>query len=771
MITRTVLRVSSLAITLIAGVGHAQSDATPQRNGSGQTDTVGVASLEEIIVTAQRRSESLQKAAVPISAVSNDALISAGITDSVNLSKLTPSLSTVPSAGPSLNIYLRGIGTSQANAFGENPVAFNYNGIYIARPSGSVGFFYDLERVEVVKGPQGTLYGRNATGGAINVLPHRPLLGEFGGDFTLEYGNYDATKVIGALNLPIGDRVAVRLATQIADHDAYLSDGYDDDKSRAGRASVLFKPSDELSFVLVGDYYHQGGHGGGGVFVPSDYFPQAPAMGDRIGVADPRASAATQAFAVAHPPADGLIAAGLIDTPQRDGFNDNNYYGLSGQADVQTGFGTLSVIPAWRRSEVSYRTYAIGFLGESNEDNDQTSLEIRLASNEDQRLRHVVGAYYFQEKTDASNQYSSGAISTTLYVPHVKTASAAAFGQLTFDVTDSFRLVGGARYTDETHKQHTALGVGSPASPIPVLGDEFTGKLNFSKVTWKAGVEFDAGPDSLLYANVATGFKAGGFFVAAPPDNTFDPEELTAYTIGSKNRFIDNRLQFNVEAFYWDYKDQQINFVGGVNTPTGVALAAVTRNAGSARLYGVETELMFALTARDTLSVDVQYLNGKYESLAFTLDSPTGQPARSGCDVTNPRLANPGTPDTSMLFDMNCADKSALNSPEWSATLAYEHSFPLGTALDLLFGARSKIESSRELTMDYLPETHQSGYTMSDAYLTLQDGNTRWSVTGFVNNIEDETVKSNLTIGPILQTGVALLRPPRTYGVRASMKF
>ncbi len=770
MITRDkFLQFSSLLAMAVASTAHAQSGQV-QPGAQGSADQPG--GLEEIVVTAQRRAENLQDAAVPVSAVSSDSLIAAGITDSLNLSKLVPSLATVPSGGPSLNIYLRGVGTNQANAFGENPVAFNFNGVYIARPASSVGFFYDLERVEIVKGPQGTLYGRNATGGAINVVPRRPELGEFGGDVMLEYGNYDSKKAAGALNMPLGERAAVRLATQFVKRDGYLSDGTDDDDNRGARASLLFEPTDALSFVLVGDYFHQGGEGGGGVWGPSDYFPQAANLDDRIGNSDSRAIAAAQAFAAAHPPAGNLLASGIVTLPATDGFNDNDYYGLSGQADLKTGVGTWSFIPAWRSSDISYRTYSIGFLGEVKEENEQTSLEIRLASDEDQRLRHVLGAFYFHEETDASNLYSSGPISTTLYVPHLETDSVAAFAQLTFDVSDTFRLVGGARYTDETRKQQTALGIGSVSSPTPVLGNPFIGKLDFSKVTWKAGIEFDAGERSLLYANVATGFKAGGFFVAAPPDNTFQPEKLTAYTLGSKNRFIDNRLQLNLEAFYWDYEDQQINFVGGVQSPTGsIGLGALTRNAGVARLYGVETELKFALTPRDTLSADVQYLDSKYDSFAYTLISATGAPIRNGCTTTNPRQANPGTSDPSTLFDIDCGGKDAVNAPEWSAILAYEHVFLLGADLELAFGARTKIESSREMTIDYLPESHQDGYMMSDAYLTLQPGNAGWSVTGFVNNIEDETVKANTTIGPVFQTASTSLRPPRTYGVRASLKF
>ncbi|HEX8400130.1 MAG TPA: TonB-dependent receptor [Allosphingosinicella sp.] len=175
-------------------------------------------------------------------------------------------------------------------------------------------------------------------------------------------------------------------------------------------------------------------------------------------------------------------------------------------------------------------------------------------------------------------------------------------------------------------------------------------------------MEFDAGPRSLLYATVSTGFKAGGFFVSAPPNNSFGPETLTAYTIGSKNRFLDNRLQLKVEACYWDYKDQQISFVGGTQTPTGVGSGQITINAGQAEIYGAEAELQFAVTPREIFTANVQYLHGEYTSLNYTYTSlnytglsATGAPIRSGCAVRGSRLANPGTPSTARFYDLDCS--------------------------------------------------------------------------------------------------------------------
>lgn len=760
------------------------SISTPGLAQEAADDGATAGGLDEIVVTAQRRTESLQKVAVAVTAVSGDALINAGASDPVGLSRLVPSLVVQPAAGTSTSLYLRGVGSQQGNSFGENPIALNLGGVFIARPSSLGGIFYDLERVEVVKGPQGTLYGRNATGGAINVIPRKPILGEFGGNASFEYGNYNSLKSAGALNIPLGDNVAMRLATQIVERDGFLSDGYQDDSGRAVRASILAKPSDGFSILISADYFHQGGMGIGSVLSPGSAFPTgvsagyaAPALSERIGGSDPRSVAALSAYAgtLFAPPFcggfGGFVSSGCVAPPKGDGFVDSDYYGINAEIQGDLGFATLTVVPAYRRSDNRYDGYAPGFLTRTDEVSKQTSLEARLSSNGNSALQYVVGAYYFKEDQDALNFFNQGNISTAKFTPNLNTKSFAVFGQGTYALTGSFRLVAGGRYTKEDRSQLTAFASGGlPGVILPTLGAPFTGDQEFKRFTWKLGVEADIGPASLLYANVATGFKAGGFFVASPPNNTFAPEKLTAYTIGSKNRFLDGRLQFNIEAFYWDYTDQQISFVGPVQSGPVLVPGGVTINAGRARMYGVDTEFRVKVGEHGLFSADFQYLNAKYKSLAYTALSASGGPIRNGCSVTNGRQANPGTPIPSRLFDIDCSGFPTINSPEFSLNMGYDHEVPVGE-LTLVLGARTRIESSRYTNVEYLPEQKQGGYMTSDAYVSLEGPDKRWSLTAFVNNIEDETILGGTVVRPVLQTVYAVLRPPRTYGVRASINF
>ncbi len=773
---RTILALATgVSAVAMAAPALAQEAAAEAAETAAENSNQG--GLAEIVVTAERRAESLQKTALAVTAVTGDTLINAGISEATGLAKLVPALTIQPSGGSSTSFFLRGVGTQSGNSFAENAVSFNFNGVFVGRPTAPAGTFYDLQRVEVVKGPQGTLYGRNATGGAINVLPMRPKLGEFSGDVTLEYGNYDAKKGMGAINLPIGETVALRLATQIVDRDGYLSDGYDDERGEAARASLLIKPDNQWSMLLVADYFNQRGKGPGNVLIPTATFA-APPLSDRIGGSDPIAVAAAGAAALTLPgnPFCGgfgnLVRSGCVYTPRGDGYLNNEFWGVSATVEGDLGFADLTVIPAYRSTKTDFRTYLPGFLGEIQDSADQMSVEVRISSKADQRLRYVLGGFYFWEDQAALNYFAQGDLSTARFNPKLKTESRAVFGQLTFDVTDTFRLVAGGRYTKEDKTQLTSSVSGGRPGPVnPPLGAPFPGALSFEKFTWKAGVEWDAGPASLVYANVATGFKTGGFFVASPPDNTFAPEELTAYTIGTKNRFMNNRLQVNLEAFYWDYTDQQVTFVGGVRTGSGLfANGGVTVNAGKSRIYGAELEMAFALTPNDRFNANVQYLNGKYNSLKTANFSGPGNPIPTGCVVTGSRLANPGV-NNARFFDTDCSGKPTVQSPKWVANLGYEHTFELGGDMNLVAGARTNISSSFFLNVNFQENERQKAFMTSDAYLTLNGADDRWSLTGFINNIENEVIFARAGNRPILNISYATLRAPRTYGARIGYRF
>lgn len=747
----------SLALALSSGIA-----------ATGAALAQGSAALEEVIVTAQHRAETLQSTALALSAVTGDTLTNAGVADTFNLSRLVPSLVAQPSGGSGVNFYLRGVGTLQGNVYGENPVGYYFNGVYISRPSAPVGSFYDIERVEVLKGPQGTLYGRNATGGAVSVIPKAPQTGELSGTVTAEFGNYALRRGQGALNVPIGEASAIRLAAQVSRRDGFMSDGYDDEDGLAGRLALLTQPTDALAITVTADYFKEQSKGVGSVLLPSSLTPDAPSIDNRIGGSDPRSIAALMG---ANPGFAGLHASGMIVPPKDDGFIDSEYFGLSARVEWEVSGGSFTVIPAWRLSKPEFRMYTPGFLGEQQEKAEQYSVEARFASDFEGPLNFVAGLYWFDETNEGENFFYQGSLSGTYFTPDLDTESYAVFGQATYELTDTFRLVAGVRYTEESREQSTEQATLSPGVTTINPSAPVLGSLDFEEVTWKLGIEWDLSYDSLLYANVATGFKAGGFFTNEPPNNTFEPEELTAFTIGSKNTFLNNRLRLNLEAFYWDYQDQQISFVSGIAAPGGgFGQGLVTINAGNSTIKGAEVELQIAVTANTMVGANVQYLDGEYDELKFTALSPGGAPLRYDCTLSSLRPALPNTPNPAAYQDVDCSGKPTLNSPELTANLMVEHTFRLGV-FELVAGLRSRIESSRWTQSSYVPEQKQDSYTTTDLYLTLLPQDERWSLTGYVNNVEDETVLAGSYVRPILDVSYGALRPPRTYGARFTYHF
>ena len=725
--------------------------------------------LEEITVTAQRRAESLQEAAIPVSAVSGQTLVDQSITQAADLTRIVPSLQIAP-ASALTQIYLRGIGTFGANAWAEQGVAFNLDGVYLSRPSAPVGLFYDLERIEVLKGPQGTLYGRNATGGALNVLTARPNFDGLNGYVNAEFGDYSEFKTSAAINIPASDQLAFRFAGQYATHDGYLSDGYDDEDSWSTRGKLRFKNDAGTDIIVSADYAHIGGAGSGGSIMPligngNEY----------IGSSDPR-TIAEYLTRTPTPPVPQIIA-------QDDGYQDNDFYGIIAEANFDLGFGTLTVLPAFRKTELDFVSYASSFLIDVTEDAKQSSLEARLGGDSD-HTTWVAGLYYFDESVDANQLYDQ-ASNATYIVNSLDTKSFAAFGQLTYSLTNRFRIVGGIRSTKDNKKQDSYVesrpfvGFVPPGPPdfIPIIisiPTTATTDVDFDKVTWKAGVEFDATDESLLYANVSTGFKSGILF-GGLGRNWSEPEVLTAYTIGSKNRFLDNTLQLNLEAFYWDYQDQQISHLGPTQvgtTPGGPIYGPVflTENAGQATIYGLEASMKAQVSRNGLLSVDVQYLNTEYDKFQYLAYSTSGPAPVVGCDIAPTSLI--GAAPQAMIYAVDCAGQPLTNAPRWSANVSYDHSFDLGGGgrIDLHLG--TLLESSRYLSIDFLDLGKQDSYTMSNARLSFAPGSERYTVTAFVNNIEDERVFSNSLQSPAKPgTIYNQSRPPRTYGLRLSVDF
>lgn len=723
----------------------------------------GEQGLSDIIVTAQRRSEPLQRAAIAASAVTGEALTKGSITQAAQLADLVPAIKVTPVGGTGTNIYLRGVGTTAVSSFSDLVVGINLDNVYMGRASGISGLFYDLDRIEVLKGPQGTLYGRNATGGVLNIITKKAALDAVTGMGSIEYGNYDSKKVQAAINLPLGPTLAVRASGQYVSRDGYFSNGYDDENGYGVRLNMLWQPSDMFHIDFSSDYGHQGGKGGGAVLFPA-------ASGDAVTPPiSARVEAATAESIAALTARSGpLVPARIVVPPQNDGYIDSEAYGVSATAVADLGFGALTFVPAYRVIKPNFLSYRSGFYALNVEEAKQTSFEIRFSSSTDKAFQYIVGAYYYKQNQTFTNTYIQGATVGSSIVGAADSESYAFFGQARYALTDSFRLVGGMRYTHDYKDRNGQVVNPFPVRPTTIVAP-FSNTANFNNLSYRVSAEFEPSTRSLFYASIATGYKAGGFDTGVG-STAFRPEKLTAFTAGTKNRFMNNRLQANLELFYWKYRDQQISYVGPVQLSPGVfGLGGIVSNIGQARMYGADLDFRFLLTPADNLSVNMQYLNTKYTSFSYLALSPNGASPVNGCallpDSSLP-IAAPGK-----LFRVDCGGRAALNAPEWTAIISYDHTFELSGEYALVAQVGTRLESSRYLNIEYVSEEQQGGFRKSNASLTLNAPGKKWSLSAFVQNIEDRTTKNQATVRPIADVVYVGLEPPRTYGIRFSFNF
>ena len=787
------LWLASCACIFLPGLASAQDTAAPppaSGTGADSQSTPAESGLNDIVVTAQRRSENLQRAAIAVSAIGGDAMRDAGITKPTELTAIVPALQVATSAGPYSLFYLRGVGNFNGNALSDSAVAFNFNGVYVGRPSSTTGFFYDLDRVEVVKGPQGTLYGRNATGGAINVIARKPELDKFGAEATAEYGNYDALRVDGAINIPVGDIAAIRAAGVYVKHDGYMKDGTDSQDDLGGRLSLRVEPSANLSINVAGDYFRQRGTGPGGT-------PVELGIDGRPGYFSPQGSGFISSL-------PNTLLGRTQSAPTILPFLNNEYWGVSSTIEWRVPFGTITFIPAYREGSLDYLTNTPGFYLRQREKDKQTSFEARVASDDNRPVRFLAGLFYYDERNDvpyfAVNQQANYNLDNYVQTDR----SMAAFGRITWAPKPEIRFTLGGRYTTEDKTlDGTLLGFiracvvptsyfptyvpGCPtASPFPPSASlapppvpDFnpapdgtltipnfvdnsginTKRASFERVTWRAGADWDITSHNLLYASYETGFKSGGFYFTADA-GVFRPETISAWTLGSKNRFFDNRLQLNLEAFYWRYSNQQISHL--VNDSAGNAIFA-TENVGRATFKGVEAETRFLLTPTTELSADVQYLDARYDSFVYQTPNLNGG---LGNGTSCPNIGTPGT-----SYTVDCSGKRPPNAPEWTINLGAQQTINLPGGAKIVGGARAHYQSETLTGLEFTPIEYQGAYWQLDAQVNFVARDNRFTLGAFVNNALNKTVMGNSFPVPFTFYTAASLRPPRTYGVRAGFKF
>jgi len=747
-------------------------------SGAAMAQDSGGILLEEIIVTAQKRVQNLQEVPASISVLSSADLESRPAANIEGLQALVPTLN-FRKGGTSLNssLFLRGVGTINFSVAAEPSVAFVLDGVVLARAGEAFGDLYDIERIEVLRGPQGTLFGKNSSAGVVNVVSKKPAK-TFGGqvDLSVYEGGEYKSKV--SVNVPLSETVRSRITAFTGTYRGNITNlytpspnakptkinGYD----RKGIRGILeWDASEDLALTFIADYRES-----------SD-----DCCGEVIGTAPTGATAAALSGLLS-----GVDLKGDATREVRNDLvtqTDEESWGASMQADYDVGDHTLTAITAFRRwdnreiREGDWLDRAAAYVGNGfaqlHDDGPQESKtfsqELRLTSPGGERFEYVAGLYYYYAEADRSFRRdvrsctaSTLALDATGQRPCATGASTyaqdfsvatfgseienmAAFVNGTFRVTDQFSLIGGLRYTQDDlsyyHMRVPARTAGLPG--IRTDATNLTGKTDKDNLSGKAGVQYQANDDLMLYASYTRGYKGPAYNVffnmTSAQQNVIAAETVDAYELGTKTEWFDRRLTVNLSGFYAAYDNFQANSFDVLN---GVVITRLT-NAGEISTKGLEVDWRLQASEGLSLSGGVAYTDAQIEKFRD---------------------------NTGALSSARKGEQLAL-APKWKATAALDYVIAEKLPVDVYFNARYSTTSSQYSDLGVNPLLRLDGYSTVDASIGFADSDDRYRLTFYVNNLFDESFASLITTGgPGGSLRYLIPREAdRFYGVSARIKF
>jgi iron complex outermembrane receptor protein len=728
--------------------------ATAQTTQSGDSTQ-----LEEVVVTAEKREENVQKVAASVSVIDAANLEARGIVDLRGLSNLLP-MAQLNMEGATTQIFIRGIGQTSDSDTNSPAVAANIDGIYTPRFVLSSSLF-DVSQIEVLSGPQGTLYGRNAAGGAVNVTTKLPT-DQFVDEGFVEVGNYRTAHLFNALNVPVSNDLQLRLAVDSNNHDGYLTNGQDDLDTIAARLVALYKPQDDLSVVFRGEYQNAAGNGSSSILAPL-LNTQNPWYQPSI--------------------------------PGEHFFNQETVYKAG--ADIKYDLGgpqniTLTYMPAyidyWFEFNIPIGQPVqyfpnpgvpgnplAGFYATLNvhDDAKQITNEFRVNGG-DHNLKWIFGLYQLYFGVSAPGLASFNIGNPTVFSggpaqPYafatgggetydiVTDRSYAGFGEVTYSVLDNLRLTGGLRYSYDDDSTHGVSQELIPVAGIALPPSAYSLALSDHRVDWKGGVEFDLDATSMAYATVQTGFIDGGFNIDASTSSasTFKPETLLAYTAGIKNRFFDGALQLNAEAFYYDYKDLQVS---AFNVSTG---SNDQYNVPKSEIHGLQVDSIYRPFSRTTFDANVGLLR------AVITSGVLPPIAVYSCGVPGAIPAYLCSPNSLI----NYKGQTLPNSPTVSASMGLTQQWDLPNGGLIEGRAATHYEASTWALFEHLQGLEKPAYTKTDLSLSYHLPNNGWRVGLWVKNVENTATRVTPATTNVYGLQTWFLDPPRTYGLRIDYKF
>ena len=670
--------------------------------------------LEEIVVTAQKREENLYEVPISVSAFSDDKLEQAIIDDVADLGRFAPSLTANNVSAGGSNIFMRGVGNEIIAVGADSSVAIYIDGVYTPRFTTALNNFVDVERVELVKGPQGTLYGRNATGGAINIVTKQPSAeASFKSD--VEISNYSGRKVRAAGGGAISDTLFGRLALVYNNKHNYsynpvFDERLDVEDMFAANASLKWQPSDGFEALLRYDHLED----------------------DALGVVSTRVLAPGAGHAGLAFDPDPFVNGS--DFRVRDSKNEMESRGFNASLTWDFGNFRITSLSAWKHFESDLDYDADGterpllsVVPVSEEESRTLSEELRIEYTGDGPWEWMAGFFYFDEDARQDlNLELLGGVLALVPLSDLDVEAWALFGELSFNPTERLKLTAGLRYSDET-KEHVTIMNG-------VMLPDSSGKASWDAFTPKFTVGYDLSEDLFVYATASRGFKSGGFnSVSNSP--VFDPEYLWNYEVGLKGTAADGRVRGAVTGFIYDYTDIQVRIYPEV---TGAPIPI--DNASKAEVKGLEVEGSLMPFDNFQLDLSIAYIDGSYKDYI----------------TANPNAGN-------ALQDLS--GNRMIHSPRIKANIGAEYVLDLGGAGSLAL--RGEYIHSGKIYFDQfnVDQTKQASYDLWNAYLTYTSPDGRWTVAAWGKNLDDEVYV--LQIYPSGLLGMrGLLAPPRTYGIR-----
>ena len=693
------ISVAALALaTVIASPAFAQTD--------GGEDTSSPKRLQSVTVTARKTSENIQDVPLSVSAFDAEALEAYGFTDSLDIDDQVPNLE-IKTFGGNPNIFIRGVGNNDFNATTVSPVSIYSDDVVQGLTGGQLMQMFDLERVEVLRGPQGTLFGRNTTGGAINFYSRNPGKTK-DGYLRVGLGNYNLTELEAAGTITVSDKLATRIAGKMTQDDGYLRNLFDGERANAtdlaaARMITRYEPNDTLEIlwnIHVGrdrSDYHQGKPVG------------AVNGADVLGYSDPQ-------------PNDPWV----INVNETDNRHHADTWGTNLRVIQQFGDFEFKSITAYESVDTDY----LGDIDQSpndldelrfQQDGEQVSQEFNLSYEGGADWSWIAGLFYLEEDFQYNTSGSLfGAIPSAALPLDAEsqrdTTTYAAFGEATYRFTDKFSVTGGLRYTveekDATLDSLLVYGTGTapdgatiPLIPETMVSDEWD--------AWSGRLlaKYELTPDSMAYGSVSRGFRSGGFNLGAFFDpnelTTVDPEFLTSYELGLKTTLLDGRLRANMAVFVYDYSDLQVfTFTQGSSTANPIVIAL--ENAANADVSGFEGEFT-ALPLDDMmLTLGVGYLDSTYKDYMSNIAG----------DLSGNRL--PG-------------------APEWNINFAGQHDFHLPGDFVLTPRAEYVFVDQRYYDPNELEAISSRGsHDLFNARLTLRPADANWEIALWGKNLADE---------------------------------